>query len=139
MAAAVVLHLAIPLAGPLPWSWRLIGVAPLLAGAVLTVGSAAMFGRRDTNIKTFNDPGVLVTNGAFGQTRNPMYLGFVLMLIGVALLFGSVTVWVCPVLFFAIADRWYVPFEERRMQATFGATFDDYRAQVPRWIGRPAR
>ncbi|MCP3991799.1 MAG: isoprenylcysteine carboxylmethyltransferase family protein [Actinomycetia bacterium] len=119
-----------------PGPWRLVGLVPALIGAVLTLKGGALFARADTNIKTFDDPDVLVSTGLFRRTRNPMYLGFILLLVGVALLVGGLTAWVGPVGFFVAADRWYIPFEEKRMIETFGTEYDGYRSRVPRWVGR---
>ena len=66
-----------------------------------------------------------------------MYLGFTLALGGVALLVGSLSAVIGPVFFWLLADRWYVPFEERRMTARFGPAYQQYRIMVPRWVGRP--
>ena len=67
-----------------------------------------------TNIKTFDEPGVFVKCGLFKYARNPMYIGFVMALFGIALLYqGSVSSFVIAFLFFIISDQWYVRFEER--------------------------
>lgn len=135
LAVAVPLGLMLPIAGPFSWPLRLAGLAPVGLGLALTVPSALHFERIGTNIMTFNDPGLLVTSGHFRFTRNPMYLGFLLVLIGAALLVGSLSVWLAPVVFWIAAQFWYIPFEEQRMEATFGSTYDAYRGRVRRWIG----
>jgi protein-S-isoprenylcysteine O-methyltransferase Ste14 len=63
-----------------------------------------------------------------------MYLGFLVALIGVAAAVGSLAAVVAPVGFWAAAQFWYIPFEERRMAARFGADYDRYRARVGRWV-----
>ena len=136
VAVAAILTAVVPLGAVVPGRWRLLGTAPLLAGAVVTVAGARHFDRVGTNIRTFDDPGHLVDDGLFGRTRNPMYVGFTLLLVGVAMLLGSVVAWIAPLGFFLAADRWFVPFEERRMAARFGTAFFRYRERVPRWIGR---
>jgi protein-S-isoprenylcysteine O-methyltransferase Ste14 len=65
-----------------------------------------------------------------------MYLGFLGLLAGAALAVGTFWAVVGPIVFFAVADRWYIPFEERRAAAVFGAAYERYRAEVRRWIGR---
>ena len=89
LVISVVLGLLVPVAGPLTCALRILGVPVAAAGLTLNVGGAGLFQRTGTNIKTFNDPGVLVTEGPFRFTRNPMYLGFTLMLSGAALLVGE--------------------------------------------------
>lgn len=115
-----------------PAAW--IGAAPLLAGLALLLGGSGRFRRLGTNIKTFNEPGVLVTDGLFRWTRNPMYLGFLLSLLGVAILLGAATAFGPVLLFFLVANGWYIPFEERAMTAKFGAAYEAYVRTTPRWI-----
>jgi protein-S-isoprenylcysteine O-methyltransferase Ste14 len=115
-----------------PWTW--LGAAVALLGLALAVSGAGLFRRLGTNIKTFDDPDLLVTSGLFRISRNPMYLGFLLLLAGVALLIGRATP-VLPVLvFFLAAQFWYIPFEERAMSRRFGSDYASYRARVRRWI-----
>lgn len=132
---SIVVGLVAPVAGPLSWALRVLGVPVAVAGLTLNVGGAGLFNRIGTNIKTFDDPGRLVEEGPFRFTRNPMYLGFTLMLCGTALLVGTLTAWIGAAVFFIAANLWYIPFEEARMQATFGPQYDDYRGRVPRWLG----
>jgi protein-S-isoprenylcysteine O-methyltransferase Ste14 len=136
-AAAAAIGWFVPVSAHLPAAVRLLG-APLLASGLMVAGrSAATFDRLDTNINTFDDPDVLVETAAFRYSRNPMYLGFTLALLGISTLVGSLTAFVGPVVFWLSADRWYVPFEERRMRAVFGPAYLEYCRGVPRWIGRP--
>lgn len=115
---------------------RLLGIVVLAIGIALSARNAALFDKVGANIKTFDKPTALVRSGAFTWSRNPMYLGFTLFLVGLALVLGKAAALVGPIVFFIAADRWYIPFEERRMDATFGSDYDQYRHQVRRWIGR---
>jgi protein-S-isoprenylcysteine O-methyltransferase Ste14 len=133
-AAAVLLHVLAP-AGrlvPAPCNW--LGIAPLVAGLWLCVAGSRHFDRERTNINTFRPPDVLVTDGLFAFSRNPMYLGFVIALAGIALLLGSISPWAAPVAFFALAAGWYIPFEERACGAQFGAAYEAYCARTRRWV-----
>ena len=136
LVVSVAVGVAVPVVGPLAWPVRGLGVVAIAVGLWLNVGGAAHFQRVETNIVTFRDPTKLVVDGRFAFTRNPMYLGFVLMLVGAALLVGSLTAWIGAVVFFVVADRWYVPFEERRLTHAFGDDFEAYRRRVRRWAGR---
>ena len=134
---ATAIGLAVPVWGPLVTEARLAGAVLLAVGLAVSKWGSDLFDRSRTNIKTFDDPDVLVTAGPFRFSRNPMYLGFTTALVGVSVLVGSMSAASGPVLFWLLADRWYIPFEERRMMATFGAAYQGYRSAVPRWIGRP--
>src|SRR5262249_45432439 len=78
----------------------------------------------------------LVVTGLYRYVRNPMYVGVLAAIVGQAFLFGSVPlmgyallVWLC---FFAFV----VLYEEPTLQSTYGASYERYRANVPRWWPR---
>jgi protein-S-isoprenylcysteine O-methyltransferase Ste14 len=128
----------------LAWMWpvstfirfpiNLLGIVPLLLGLGMAVWGSRKFSEVGTTIKTFDEPGRLVTDGLFRITRNPMYLGFVLALLGVWILLGSLSPVAGVILFVVVADRWYIRFEERVLTETFGLEFEAYRARTRRWI-----
>ena len=83
---------------------------------------------------TFDTPRNLVTTGLFAWSRNPMYLGFTLVLLAAAL---AVNMWLAllgPLAFFLAAQFWYVPFEERAARETFGVAYEIYAARTRRWV-----
>ncbi|PHR20101.1 MAG: S-isoprenylcysteine methyltransferase [Hoeflea sp.] len=110
------------------------GLVPLIAGLWLLVSARLAFLRSKTTIMTFDRPEKLVTSGPFAFTRNPMYLGFLLLLIGAAVLAGYAAGIVAPLMFFVLARFWYIPFEERAAEEAFGSEYAAYRARTRRWI-----
>lgn len=114
----------------------LCGLGLLLGGLALSVWGKRTFQRARTNVPTFGEPTRLVDHGPFAHTRNPMYLGFALALVGVSLVGGTVWGFTCPLLFLLVSARVYIPFEEQRMMQAFGESYVDYRRRVPRWLGR---
>ena len=112
----------------------LFGLLPLAAGLVITVQGSNKFEKVGTNIKTFADPDVLVTDGLYRFSRNPMYLGFVLILLGVAMLFGKASPFIIVIAYLLICDRWYIKFEEGAMARKFGDAFQEYKMQTRRWM-----
>lgn len=82
-------------------------------------------------------PARLVTGGLYRWTRNPMYVGIVLMLLGEALVFWS------PPIALATAATWLcmtvylLTVEERGLRRRFGHAYEIYQREVPRWIGWP--
>ena len=103
-------------------------------GLALLVGGRLQFQRADAEIMTFNQPRNLVTNGLYRVTRNPMYLGFFLLLVGIALYLNFWAALAAPVIFFAVANWWYIPAEEKAAAATFGEPYLAYKGTVRRWI-----
>jgi protein-S-isoprenylcysteine O-methyltransferase Ste14 len=111
-----------------------------LALALLGVASAAAaivsFRRKQTttNPLTPDQATFLVTTGVFRLTRNPMYLGLVLVLAGVSVWLG---VWVGLVVlpaFVLYLTKFQIAPEEEAMAKLFGDAYADYRARVRRWI-----
>jgi protein-S-isoprenylcysteine O-methyltransferase Ste14 len=134
LVAMGALHMLLPGPALLPFPYTLVGAALAALGLAAAVSGARLFSRVGTNIRTWNEPGVLVTGGLFRWSRNPMYLGFVLLLLGTAILLGTTTPFIAPALFAIVADRWYIAFEERAMRAKFGAEYEAYMGRARRWL-----
>jgi protein-S-isoprenylcysteine O-methyltransferase Ste14 len=83
-------------------------------------------------------PPILLTGGPFAWTRNPMYLGFLMLWLGWALWYGSVAVGIGLVTLAAFLV-FHVPHEERGLEARFGEAYLQYKSKVPRWLGRTSR
>jgi protein-S-isoprenylcysteine O-methyltransferase Ste14 len=134
MVALVVLARYNPTPSPWPEPARWLGVPLIVGGLVLAVWARRLFTQAETTLYTFDEPARLVTAGPFGFTRNPMYLGFVGLLLGSGLLAHDFVGVVLAFAFFLISDRWYIPFEERMAAARLGQPYQDYRARVRRWV-----
>jgi protein-S-isoprenylcysteine O-methyltransferase Ste14 len=120
-----------PIPGPLDW---ILGGLLFILGLAITLPSARLFHRVKTNIIPYNDPNELVTSGWFRHTRNPMYLGMVVVLAGISVGFGELLGYAVPLIFLILMDRTFIPMEESAMQRVFGARYDEYRSKVRRWI-----
>ena len=100
----------------------------------MVVSIGKRFRKAKTQIHTFKVPKKLVTTGLFQYSRNPIYLGFTIVLLGIALLYGSLSTLIPVLLFFLIANFWYIPFEEKNMKKVFGQSYLFYRRRVRRWL-----
>lgn len=135
--AAVILDRIWPLA-PIPVTTlpRLMFAGIAVAGLGLALDLAAMIAlfRAHTNILPHRAADHLVTGGVFALSRNPIYLGNTLVLLGAGLALASP--WMLAGAFVAafLCDRLAIRREERHLQARFGAAFSDYAERVPRWI-----
>jgi protein-S-isoprenylcysteine O-methyltransferase Ste14 len=76
----------------------------------------------------------LVTAGPFQLTRNPMYLGLVIVALGIAFWVGAWPMFLAPIATFATANWVHIPFEEQNMRRQFGEEFAAYCGRVRRWI-----
>ena len=90
-----------------------------------------MFG---TPVRPGAEPTHFVTSGPYRITRNPMYLGLLLFLIGWFFLNGSPYFLLPPVLFFLAINYAQIPFEERFMVERFGEEYKSYCNRVRRWV-----
>jgi len=110
------------------------GIIGVLGGIVIAAIAARRFKEADTGIKPFDEATALVTGGFYRFTRNPMYLGMFLLLLGVAFLMGSVGALLPIPVFMLIIRNHFVLGEERFMEAAFGQQYRDYKTRVRRWL-----
>jgi protein-S-isoprenylcysteine O-methyltransferase Ste14 len=134
MILMALLHLFYPVRRlvPPPWTW--IGLVPFLGGAALTIRAAGLFDRAGTPKKPFERSTALVLDGPYRFTRNPMYLGMVAGLFGLAALFGTLTPFVVPPLFALFIQARFIVHEEAMMERLFGAEYVAFRGRVRRWL-----
>lgn len=112
----------------------LVALAIALTGVALLGGARAQFARNDCEIMTFATPRNLVTTGLFRHSRNPMYLGFALVLLGAALAANAWIAFLAPLGFLLAAHRWYIPAEELAAREAFGADYEAYARRTRRWF-----
>ena len=121
----------------LPPSLRPMLIASLAGlGLLFNLSPKLAFGRAGTTVNPLRPAAsrVLVITGLYRLSRNPMYLGFSLALLGCALLLGSASPFLVVLAFVMITDRWYIPYEERAMAARFGQDYQHYCNRVRRWL-----
>ena len=78
----------------------------------------------------------LVTSGVYAWTRNPMYLGLWLLLLGWAVRLGTLTPFLGPLLFGPLIQQVQIRPEERALRTLFGKDYEQYCQRVHRWFGR---
>ena len=107
----------------------------IVAGAALSGWARLTFKRVDAEIYPWSPThSSFVTSGPFRISRNPMYLGILVIGVGAALVAGTWLMWLVPVLLFVLDNFVIIPFEERSMEQTFGDTFRAYRGRVRRCL-----
>ncbi len=121
------------------WSYRIgvlawLGALLALAGAVLLFWSIAVFRTHQTSVVPHQMPARLITSGPFARSRNPIYLGDVMILTGAVLWWGAWPALVLIPTFVWILTRRFIAPEEARMKENFGPEFDDFRRKTPRWL-----
>jgi protein-S-isoprenylcysteine O-methyltransferase Ste14 len=112
-----------------------IAVVLVVAGVALSVSAAALFRREGTELNPASATNQkLVTSGPFRFTRNPMYLGLVLVTLGIAFWVGTWPMFLAPIATFATANWAHIPFEEAKMRRQFSSDFEQYTRKARRWI-----
>ena len=110
-----------------------LGSAFILAGAVLMVASLRQFKRARTTVMPRETARVLMTDGVYQWSRNPIYVADALIIAGLALHWDLGTlIWV--VVFVIVIERRFILGEEAGLRAGFGAQFDEWAEKVRRWI-----
>lgn len=118
-----------------PFRW--IGGLLLVLGATLLIETFVRFARqgRGTPAPIYPTEHLVIT-GSYRFVRNPMYVAVISLILGQALLFGSVAVLVWGLVVWLTVHLFVLAYEEPTLQSTFGAEYDAYRAGVRRWIPR---
>lgn len=135
-AAMAALAWSVP-AGAIAFPWHLpAGVALALAGLGLCAAGVASFRRARTTVNpmTPDASSALVETGVYAHTRNPMYLGFAIVLAGLAVALANAASLAMVPLFALYLDRYQIVPEERALTARFGPAFAAYAARVRRWL-----
>jgi protein-S-isoprenylcysteine O-methyltransferase Ste14 len=112
-----------------------IGALVLTLGILLGPVNALMFLLRGTTLNPAQPPNRLFTGGIYRLTRNPMYIGLLLVYAGLALLHAQAWALLLIVVPTVVVDRIYIPFEEQQLTSTFGAAYLSYCKRVRRWLG----
>lgn len=124
-----------PIALPDPFRLGVTAAFAVLGLAFLLSGVRA-FGRAKTTINPVNIGAAssLVTTGIYRITRNPMYVGFTLLLLAFAAYLASPWTALGPLFFFLFIGRFQIQPEERVLAEKFGDAFAAYKKQAPRWL-----
>lgn len=103
-------------------------------GVLLILVAAGLFKWRKTTVNPFGEPAVVVREGVYRFSRNPMYLGMLLILLGFGVWLGNMLALLLAPGFVWVMTRWYILREEQLLESRFGEEYRIYRRQVRRWI-----
>ena len=133
--------------GPLQdGAWRL-GWIPVAVGAAIFFscllnflaagGTPAPFFSRGLRGLVGDEPAKLVCGGLYQVSRNPMYLGVLLVVFGQAVLFASTWIALYGMVAWLFLHVTVVRVEEPHLRAKQGQSYEEYCRRVPRWLGLP--
>jgi protein-S-isoprenylcysteine O-methyltransferase Ste14 len=112
-----------------------LGIILVAIAWILPVWAIVLFRQAGTEVNPTSPANrELVTSGPYRVTRNPMYLGLVMLTLGIAIWVDAWPMFIAPIALFCTADGVHIPFEEAKMGRQFGATYDAYVRRVRRWV-----
>lgn len=113
-----------------------IAVVLAVAGAAVALAGVFAFRRAETTVNPVRPDAAssLVASGVYRVTRNPMYLGFLLALLGWAVWLAYPLAFLVLPLFVAYMSRFQIRPEERALRARFGESFESYSRSTRRWL-----
>mgnify|MGYP001588075987 CR=1 FL=1 len=106
----------------------------MLAGLLLSTAASRAFRAVGTSVQLHGETSRLVTDGVFRFSRNPMYLGMLIWLLGLSILLGTLAPFLFPLLVFMLLNTAVVPTEERSLRQLHPAEYAEYERRVRRWL-----
>jgi len=128
------LHYLLPVAIVIPWPWQVSGAIPLCIGIICNLMADQALKESSTTVKPFEESSSLVTTGIYGISRHPMYNGMVLILLGIAICFGTLSPFFIVPLFIFLINKNFIRVEEEMLEKRFGKNWCEYKSKVRRWI-----
>ena len=132
--AAFLLNRVLPLPIDFPEVLIWIGYALILVGVGLGFSAARQFIQEHTTLDPHGSVTKIVTSGPYRLSRNPIYLGFVFVLIGSGFVFGTYWGLILTPVLMALLNWLVIQHEEAYLKKKFGETYISYTSRVRRWL-----
>jgi len=116
--------------------WNHLGIALVILAGLMDFSSLYLFFKKKTTPNPMKPEFTtgLVTNGMYSISRNPMYLGMLIMLFGFAVYLGQLTPFLVLPAFYLVITEMQIKPEEEILEQKFGKEFLDYKRKVRRWL-----
>ena len=131
---AIVLNFILPIGVIIQVPYTYLGLFFILFGISINLWCEVLFHKRKTTVNPSGSPCSLIVSGPFRISRNPIYLGMTLILLGIAIFLGTLVTFLLPLVFWAIMETMFIPTEEKNLEKAFGKEYEDYKRKVRRWI-----
>ena len=112
----------------------LLGLILILSGISLVFVSFRFMRKMKTTFIPDGTPEVLISSGPFKFSRNPIYLGMLTILVGVAFLMSSLSAIIIAFMFGIIINFTWIAHEEKKLHELFSEDWENYSSKVRRWI-----
>ena len=112
------------------------GFAFWIVGMAFVLPAAISFFKAKTTVdpRTPEKSNTLVISGLYKVSRNPMYVGFLFIIVGTACFYGHISGLIISALFTPYLNRFQISLEEQQLSARFGAEYEQYCQKVRRWL-----
>lgn len=134
MMIGIFLHIVFSFIRIIKLPYNLFGLPLIIFGTFLALWVWGFFLKKRTTVNPFRKSNILVIQGPFKISRHPMYLGFVLVLLGLAILLRTIFAFVIPLALFLTLEFLFVRREEKRLIKIFGKKYKDYKKKVRKWL-----
>ncbi|SRR6266498_2309668 len=131
---AFLLDWLIPFPTAVPAQVKWLGILFVIVGLTLAFLAARQFMRANTTLDPHQSVRTIVTDGPYRFTRNPIYLGFVCMLIGIPLAFGTYWGALLSPIFILLMNNLVIQHEEAYLEKKFRIAYTNYKSHVRRWL-----
>ena len=112
----------------------LLGLILILSGISLVFVSFRFMRKMKTTFIPDGTPEVLISSGPFKFSRNPIYLGMLTILVGIAFLMSSLSAIIIAFVFGIIINFTWIAHEEKKLHELFSEDWKNYSSKVRRWI-----
>jgi protein-S-isoprenylcysteine O-methyltransferase Ste14 len=132
--ATYFLNRFVPLSSVFPGILIWFGFPLVVIGFGLAFSAVIRFMRARTTLDPHGSVSEIVTDGVYGFSRNPIYLGFVCLLIGFPFIFVSYWGLILSPLFVILMNVFVIQHEEAYLEKKFGNVYTSYKSRVRRWL-----
>jgi len=134
LALGLLLHFIFPV-NFLPRSIAIAsGVVVIVGAALIAISAFRAMRRAQTAVNPSHPTTAIVSDGAFGFSRNPIYLSLTLLYVGIALLFNALWVLLLLLPLVVVVQSGVIRREERYLERKFGDEYLRYKGSVRRWV-----
>ena len=125
-----------PIASFIQSPWNKLGLVLIVSALTMDISSLYLFFKKHTTASPFTPKKAssLVTTGLYKYTRNPMYVGLLVVLTGYAIWLGSLSPFILIPVFYWLITTMQIKPEERILEEKFGQEYLDYKSRVRRWL-----
>lgn len=123
-----------PVGSALSLFWQVLGVFFVILGLLPILAINLAFKKASTTIIPDEPPTALLQDGLFARSRNPIYVGMAVILLGTGLMTGHVWPLLIVPVFIVLVQAFWIVREEENLEAAFGQVYRDYKQKVRRWL-----